>query len=93
LCRSKNKPKKILTQQQQRATVTSPNENNGDREMIVIAENVPDDCSYLTAGKKYKAQPHSEKLLRIEDDEREFLEIRPEGCAHLEGGTWTVSED
>lgn len=45
---------------------------------------------YITAGKEYEAREIEEDSFVIDTDEGEAILCRFAGCAHLNGGCWTV---
>lgn len=62
--------------------------------IYAVADNVPKDCNYLTAGKPYEVlcewdSPIPETTgLTIFDDFGNALEVLWEACIHLNGGSW-----
>jgi hypothetical protein len=62
--------------------------------MNVIAENIGEDTSYLTAGREYQvvATVLDGEVLTIIDDEGDSIDIRIDGCMHIGGHTWMMVE-
>ena len=62
--------------------------------VYAVAESVPDDVPYLTAGKRYAVLDSDNKnQVRITDDEGDVVFISWNDCAHLNGGNWTRVEE
>ena len=58
-----------------------------------IAHTVPDDCDYLTAGKRYRVEyPWNAWSFVTIDDEGDKIICSWRGCASLNGGDWTRIE-
>ena len=53
---------------------------------------------YLTPGKLYEVESHcvnevGNVVMHITDDDGERCHILKEGCAHLDGGNWTIHKE
>lgn len=57
-----------------------------------IPQTVPDDCDYLTAGKRYQCRDMGFGRLLIHDDNNDFRICLWNECPHLNGGNWTRVE-
>lgn len=60
--------------------------------VYAVAETVPEDCDYITAGKLYATADVYAGLFDIEDDEGDVITAIWAGCEHLDGGNWTRLE-
>jgi len=64
--------------------------------VYAVAESVPEDCNYLTAGKKYEVFNDDGGLFNFIDDNGDKNDPRFsnwEGSSHLDGGNWTRIEE
>ena len=64
--------------------------------VYAVAESVPEDCDYLTAGKKYQVFNDTGSIFYFIDDENDFDDPRVlmwKNCPHLRGGNWTRIEE
>lgn len=59
----------------------------------LVADEIPYDVPYLTAGKRYKVIGEYGGLCVIEDDNGDRIDTRPVGCAFLDGRQWRVVVD
>lgn len=62
------------------------------RRASVVAEFVPAENPYLTAGRPYPVISDGGALFTIIDNDGDALICRWNGCAHLRGGSWTSIE-
>ena len=58
-----------------------------------IPQTVPDDCDYLTAGKRYRVTYEREYgAFDVYDDDGDRIISSWQDCFHLNGGNWTRVE-
>lgn len=57
-----------------------------------VADQVPPECDYITAGKKYEVIGEGGGWLWFLDDSNEILDTVWETSAHLNGGNWRQVE-
>jgi hypothetical protein len=61
--------------------------------VFAVAQSVPVECDYLTAGKRYEVlEEVGDRLFRYRDDAGSLTTGRWSGDMHLDGGNWTRIE-
>jgi len=59
----------------------------------LVADSIPEEVPYLTAGKRYAFFGDYGSLCLIKDDTGIKIDVRPIGCAFLDGAAWRVIEE
>lgn len=57
-----------------------------------IPQTVPDDCDYLTAGKRYRVEWENAYCFEINDDKDHVIRPSWKQSLYLNGGNWTRVE-
>ena len=87
---SGNTPKVPIPQTEQEKTAMQTTQT-----MYIYTDTVPENCDYLTSGKRYKVREHYHtgfiSSYHIVDDEGDFLICLHQNCSHLNGGNWKTT--